>query len=166
VPDRPKTPFPRPGQIAPERRRIYYTGLTLGALGLISFLSTFVTFAMHFGDFTNFEANARSEFLRAAVGMILMIGGGVLATIGARGAAGSGLLLDPERAGRDLEPFARLSGRLKDAEFSEMHTLRETLGGLGAPGEPAPPEVKVRCRNCQALNDERDKFCGQCGASL
>jgi len=24
----------------------------------------------------------------------------------------------------------------------------------------------VRCRACSALNDETDKFCGQCGAQL
>ena len=26
--------------------------------------------------------------------------------------------------------------------------------------------VKIRCRNCQALNDESSKFCNQCGAEL
>jgi hypothetical protein len=166
VDHRPKLPIPRPGQISPERKWIYYTGLTLSAIGLVSFLSTFVTFAMHFGDFSNFEGNARSDFLRAVVGMILMIAGGAVTTIGARGASGSGLLLDPERASRDLEPFARMSGRLKDAEFSEMHTVRETLGSLAGQGGAAPPEVKVRCRGCQALNDEDARYCGQCGARI
>jgi hypothetical protein len=34
--------------------------------------------------------------------------------------------------------------------------------------EPAPAGglVKVRCRGCQALNDERAKFCDQCGAAI
>jgi hypothetical protein len=63
-----------------------------------------------------------------------------------------------------------MSGRLQDAAFSEMHTLRETIAGVGArpesDPEPEAPEVKVRCRNCQALNDEDARFCGQCGASL
>lgn len=165
---RPKPRILTPSQISPERKWIYYTGLTLTVLGLLSFLSTFVTFAMHFGDFSNFEDNARSEMGRAVLGMVLMIVGGVVTGIGARGPAGSGLLLDPERASRDLEPFARMSGRLKDAEFSEMHTLRETIEGLGGRTrqEEAGPAVKVRCRGCQALNDEEDKFCGQCGVKL
>jgi rRNA maturation endonuclease Nob1 len=30
----------------------------------------------------------------------------------------------------------------------------------------APPQIKVRCRGCQALNDETAKFCSQCGAGM
>ena len=26
--------------------------------------------------------------------------------------------------------------------------------------------IKVRCQNCKALNDENNKFCGQCGKSI
>ena len=34
------------------------------------------------------------------------------------------------------------------------------------PADPPPPVVKVRCRRCQALNDEAARFCNQCAASL
>lgn len=29
-----------------------------------------------------------------------------------------------------------------------------------------PPQVKVRCQKCRALNDETAKFCNQCGAEI
>jgi hypothetical protein len=159
-----KTPF-NPRSIPPERKAIYTVGLVMSGVGLLMFLSTFLTFAMHFGDFDNFQANARSDMVRAFGGMVLLILGGVVASIGARGVAGSGLMLDPERAREELEPYARVSGQLSDAAFSEMHTVREVLAGIGG-HDRAEPSVKVRCRGCQALNDERAKFCDQCGATV
>jgi hypothetical protein len=47
--------------ISEERKSAYYIGMGLIVLGGILFASTFVTFAMNFGDFSNFESNAKSE---------------------------------------------------------------------------------------------------------
>jgi hypothetical protein len=45
----------------------------------------------------------------------MIVIGAVISNIGARGAAGSGILLDPEQARDDLEPFSRMhGGMLKD----------------------------------------------------
>ena len=33
-------------------------------------------------------------------------------------------------------------------------------------GENPKPQIRVRCRNCRALNDEDAKFCDECGAKL
>jgi hypothetical protein len=160
-----KLPVPH-HKIPPERKWIYYTGMGLMALGLVLFLSTFVTFAMHFGDFDNFAAKARSDFGRAIGGMIGLILGGILMGVGARGFAGSGVMLDPQRAKQDLEPWARMSGALTDAAFAEMPTVRETIREAVGGSSESREVVRVRCRACQALNDEHDKFCGQCGAPL
>jgi hypothetical protein len=130
-------------------------------LGAILFLSTFISFAMHFGDFNDFETRTRSDALRALAGIVCLIVGGVVAGVGARGPAGSGLLLDPERAARDLQPFARMSGKLTDTAFSEMETVRQTLADISGGGVR-----EVVCRACQALNDESDRYCGQCGAAM
>lgn len=151
--------------ISPARRYAYYAGLVAVVVGAMLFMSTFVTFIMRFGDFGDFEARTRSEGLRAFGGMVLMMIGGGLMAAGAVGPAASGLLLDPERAARDLEPYARASGKLSDAAFSEMHTVRQTLADLGG-GESAREVVRVRCRACQSLNDESNRFCGQCGAVM
>jgi hypothetical protein len=116
-------------QISRERKRIYYMGLSLGAIGLLSFGSVFVSFALHFGDFGDFDRLARSMTTRAVVGMGLMIAGMLLATVGIRGAAGSGIVLDPEKARKDMEPWARMGGGiLKD-------TLDEAGISIGQKGE-------------------------------
>ena len=41
--------------------------------------------------------------------------------------------------------------------------LDESSSPSAAPMEPV---VKVRCRACSTLNDEKAKFCNQCGGPL
>jgi len=102
--------------ISSGRKATYYVGLGIAILGFLSFFSVFISFALHFGDSTNFEAQTRSMTLRAAIGMGMMIGGMVLSSIGRGGAAGSGLVLDPQQARSDLEPWSRMAGGVaKDA---------------------------------------------------
>jgi len=103
-------------QIPPERKAIFYVGRAVSVLGILSFLSTFLSFAAHFGDFTNFEQRASSMMLRAVIGMVMMIAGGLLSGVGKAGLAGSGIILDTEQARRDVEPWSRMAGGvLKDA---------------------------------------------------
>ena len=98
------------GNISDERKLAYYLGNGLSALGFLLFISVFVTGALHFGDFTNFVSDAKSDMLRAVGGMILIIMGRIIAGIGARGLAGSGVILDPEQARDDLKPYSRMTG--------------------------------------------------------
>jgi hypothetical protein len=129
----------------------------LQILGGLLFASTFVTFLMHFGDFADFGARARSDGFRAFGGLALLIIGGITRGIGARGLAGSGVLLDPEKARDELEPYSRMAGGLaKDL-------LEEANIKIG--GEPAKVIV-VKCRSCGGLNQESAKFCQECGAKL
>ncbi len=108
--------MPPQRQISPERKTIYYIGIGLMVLGFLSFGSTFISAASHFGDFSNFEGRSRSMMTRALVGMGMMIGGGILMSIGRAGLAGSGIKLDPEEARKDVEPWARMTGGVvKDA---------------------------------------------------
>ena len=121
------------------------------------FLSTFVTFAMNFGDFSNFEANAKSDMFRAIGGMVLLGMGAFIRGIGARGLAGSGVVLDPEKARDELEPYSRMAGGMvKDA-------LDEADVKLGGGSEKV---VMIRCRSCQKLNEEDSKFCQECGEKI
>ncbi|MAT70940.1 MAG: hypothetical protein CMJ58_15620 [Planctomycetaceae bacterium] len=115
-------------RISPDRRALYYTGMIITGLGVLSFLSTFVTFLWHFGDFSNFTANARSDGLRALGGIIGIIVGGVLMNVGARGAAGSGLVLDPEQARRDVEPWSRMAGGMASDALDEAGVDLNRLG--------------------------------------
>eukprot|EP00831_Metopus_contortus_P073377 TRINITY_DN6692_c0_g1_i1.p1 TRINITY_DN6692_c0_g1~~TRINITY_DN6692_c0_g1_i1.p1 ORF type:complete len:156 (-),score=22.22 TRINITY_DN6692_c0_g1_i1:31-498(-) len=97
-------------QISSERKVAYYIGMGLMILGGILFASTFVTFIMNFGNFNNFESNAKSGMLRAFGGIALLIVGGIIRGIGALGVAGSGVKLNPQQAKEELEPYSRMAG--------------------------------------------------------
>ncbi len=129
----------------------------LQILGGLLFASTFVTSLMHFGDFTDFQARAKSIGFRAFGGMALLVIGGIIRGIGARGFAGSGVILDPERARDELEPYSRMAGGMaKDL-------LEEANVNLG--GEPTKV-IMVKCRSCEGLSQESAKFCQECGTKL
>ncbi|MBX3462961.1 MAG: zinc ribbon domain-containing protein [Planctomycetes bacterium] len=144
-------------QISEGRKFAYYAGMALIVVGFLLFVSVFVTGAMQFGDFTDFHGRAQSSMFRALGGMALMVGGSVLRTVGARGIAGSGVVLDPKRARRDLEPWSRMGGGMvKDA-------LEEADVKLGGGQERV---VMVKCRACGKLNEEDSKFCQECGQAI
>ncbi len=144
-------------RISDERKAAYYIGGLVQLIGVIMFLSTFVTGAMNFGDISNFEENAKSEMFRAFGGMGLLIVGGIIRGIGARGLSGSGVILDTEKARDELEPYSRMAGGMvKDA-------LDEADINLGGKSEKV---IMIRCRNCQKLNEEDSKFCQECGEGI
>jgi hypothetical protein len=147
-------------QIPPERQALYYGGMALAGVGLLLFLSVFVTGMANFGNFDHFEERARSEGLRGIGGMVLMMAGVALMNVGARGLAGSGVVLDPRKAREDVEPWARMAGGVARDALDETGLLREGTS------PPPPPVVKVRCLKCRALNDEGSKFCNQCGSPV
>lgn len=145
-------------EISEGRKTAYYIGMVLAIIGAITFGSVFVSGIMNFGNFDNFEARGKSMAARGFGGMALMIAGLIVMSIGARGAAGSGLVLDPKKAREDLEPFTRMAGGMvKDA-------LDEADIKLGK----STPEkvIMVKCRKCSELNEEDSKFCQECGQPL
>ena len=153
-------------QISPQRKTAYYVGMGLMALGFLLFLSTFVTSFANFGNFDRFEERAQSTGLRALLGMVLMIAGGIVMRIGVAGVAGSGLVLDPEKARKDFEPWNRMAGGMASDALSEVEPVRKIVDHITRDQPAAGPAIKVRCRQCQALNDEAAKFCNQCGAAV
>ena len=145
-------------KISGQRKAAYYIGMGIIAVGLLLFASTFLSAIMGFGDFTDFEQRGRSMMIRAFGGMGLMVVGGIVAAIGARGVAGSGVKLDPEQAREELEPYSRMAGgMIKDA-------LDEADISLGAKN----PEkvIMIKCQSCGQLNEEDSKFCQECGVKL
>lgn len=142
-------------EISEGRQAAFYLGTGLQILGGLLFASTFITSAMSFGDFTDFEARAKSTMFRAMSGMALLVTGGIVRSIGQRGLAGSGMILDPQQSRKDLEPYSRMAGGMvKDA-------LEEADLRLGIPERV----VMIRCGSCGKLNDEAAKFCQECGTS-
>ena len=166
-------------QIPPERKAIYYGGMALIAVGLLLFVSNFFAGPEIGGrnrpqpgqpDFweraqeqhEEFGRGMKASMVRAILGMGLMVVGGILMNIGVRGPAGSGLVLDPEKARQDLEPWSRMGGGVIQDALSEVNVVKKIEEGIGNP----KLQVKVRCQKCQGLNDETAKFCNQCGAAI
>jgi hypothetical protein len=101
--------------ISSGRKALYYAGLGLVVIGLLLFASVFVSAIVEFGrpaSFFGAEQQGSSMMARAFGGIALVILGSVLMSVGSRGAAGSGLVLDPRRAREDLEPWGRAAGGL------------------------------------------------------
>jgi hypothetical protein len=166
-------------QITAERRALYYGGMALIAVGILLFVSTFFA-GPEFGSRNDpqpgepnfwqraqerheeFGQGMKATMYRTLLGMGVMVIGGILMNIGARGAAGSGLVLDPEKARQDLEPWSRMGGGIVQDALSEVPMVKKIEEGMGNP----QAQVKVRCQKCQGLNDEAAKFCNQCGAAI
>lgn len=135
-------------QISDSRKTIYYLGMALALVGVAVFVATFFAWQ-------NLSFGQSPSPAQPLAGMGLIALGSILMNLGRHGPAGSGMILDPERARRDLEPLSRMGGgMLKDA-------LDEAQ--LGAPQQPV---VKLRCRSCGALDDETAKFCSACGKPM
>jgi hypothetical protein len=151
-------------QISDDRKVVYYLGKILIVIGTLLFFSTFLSAAVHFGDFHDFGNRNRSMMMRAFGGMGLMILGGIIQGIGARGLAGSGVLLDPQKAREDLEPYTRMAGGMVKDALDEADLTGGANISIG--GGKAEKVVMIKCRACGKLNEEDSKFCQECGAKL
>ena len=166
-----------PDSIPERRRKLFYGGMAVVAVGLLLFCSPFVAAVSEMDrgptaapfDFRAFDQSMHEEAVRMKksfslgfLGFVLFVGGGIMMSIGRHGAAGSGFVLDPRRAREELKPFARQAGGMvKDA--MDAAGVRP---GAFADRRPETTVVKIRCRACGALSDESSRFCGQCGKPL
>jgi ribosomal protein L40E len=140
-------------QISSGRKTLFYAGRIMMGIGLVLFLSVFVTVA--FSDPLQLvDSNPMGPGI---IGFIMIFVGTLISSVGAAGKAGSGMILDPEQAREDLKPFSRQAGgMLNDA--LQAADLKEHLS--------AKEIVKVRCRSCGELNDEDATFCKKCGERM
>jgi len=146
-------------KISNERKALYYIGMGMTIIGVILFLSTFVV--AFTGDPFLMMASGRNPMGNSIIGFIMIFIGGIVMNIGARGAAGSGLILDPDKAREDLNPYASAAGRLINDALDEVDVLKKS----GNDGE-TEEIIKIRCRECGELNEEDAKFCKNCGKTL
>ena len=141
-------------EISNERKIAYYAGMALTAIGLLTFLSTFLIVLNPDRFFDN--PSMGGFMVRPLIGFILIGLGGFMTKVGARGAAGSGLILDPKKAREDLSPWSSMAGGMVN------DVLKET--NIGSAG--TKEIIKIKCRSCKELNDEDAKFCKNCGETL
>ena len=105
--------------------------------------------------------NRSSKMAGPFIGFIMFASGAVMLSVGRKGLAGSGIILSPEGERKDLEPWNRSKGRqmqdmLEETQLDEMLQNSNTQKIV----------VKVRCSECNHLNDEEDKYCGECGTKM
>lgn len=148
-------------EISKKRKATYYLGTGMIALGFVLFVSVFFSFAGLMKNPQQLFYGGGPSFANAIIGMLLMIVGSVVRNLGAKGAAGSGLLLDPEKAREDLKPFSEAAGGVINDAISNMDIAKK-FTGTGKDKEI----IKIRCRNCGTLNDEDASFCKSCGKPL
>lgn len=147
-------------KINKSRKVTYYIGMGMMIIGFVLFISVFFSFATAFSDPFSMLSGGGPSFSNSILGMILMIAGGIVMNIGAKGAAGSGLILDPEQSREDLKPFNEARGGMINDVISNIDAVDKFVN-------PSEKEViKVRCNSCKALNDEDAKFCKECGNAL
>ena len=156
--------------ISPERQGAYLFGMVLVGIGLCLFLSTFLSMMSGFGAGPSIggsgDAGMGGVMGRALGGMLLMaIGRGVM-RVGARGVAGSGLILDPDQARKDLSPYSKMAGGMAKDALEEAGIDLRRRGEDAAAKNKTEPVIMLRCPQCQTLNEDGSKFCQECGAKL
>lgn len=145
-------------KIPQERKVLYYVGMGMMVLGFILFFSVFLSVGCMMNDPMAFRV---PPFGNGIIGFILIFIGNMLQRVGAKGAAGSGMILDPDKAREDLKPYNEAMGGMIHDVISNVDVLDDMVK------KPEEKEViKIRCRNCQSLNDEDARFCKSCGQML
>ncbi len=136
-------------KISEERKAAYYIGIGLSVLGFLLFFST---------CFLSVNDPRSVDPSRMVFGIVLVFVGSIISKVGSRGLAGSGVILDPDKAKEELEPYSRMAGgMLKDV----MEEADIKVGG-------SEPEkiIMIKCRSCGKLNNEDAKFCQECGTQM
>lgn len=143
-------------KLSQKRKATYYVGMGMMILGFILFISTFFTFASMFNN--PFSQSLGSFIIKPVIGMLLMISGAIVMNLGAKGAAGSGIILDPEQAREDLRPFNEAKGGMINDVVSNIDVIDQFTSP-----RTTTEVIRIKCRSCGALNEEDAKYCKNCG---
>jgi len=146
-------------KISQERKTAYYIGMGMMGIGFILFISVFFSAASFMND--PFGSSMGPSFESPVIGMVLMIVGSIIMNIGAKGTAGSGLLLDPKKAREDMKPFNEAKGGMINDVIGNIDIVDKMTNSC-----EAREVIKVKCRSCGSLNDEDARFCKSCGKEL
>ena len=95
-------------EISPKRKNLYAVGIGMTVLGVLLFVGGFASAALSKPEFNHHGPPL--GFLLSFGGIVLTALGQGIRAIAARGVAGSGLVLDPKKARKDLEPWAKMGG--------------------------------------------------------
>ena len=121
-------------------------------IGGLMFFSVIASGFMGFGRMTGMPSSKPAVFGAVLIGI-----GGFIRDIGARGMAGSGIILNAPKARKDLEPHSRMVGGMINDALEEVDGLKKTS---------PEPTVMIRYQACGKLNEEDSKFCQECGKPI
>ena len=133
--------------ISKSRKFMFYCGTAMMALGVILFILPFFFFMLEDLFFVS--------FILAPFGFVMIIVGAILRMLGSKGLAGSGFILNPNKAREDLKPHTEALGGVIDDVLSNTNIVKNST-----------QIVMVRCTKCETLNPESSKFCNQCGEKI
>lgn len=149
-------------KISKERKITYYIGLGLIVLGFILFISVFFSVADTMNDpMMAMMEDKGPNFTGPILGFVLIILGSIITNIGAKGAAGSGILLDPDRAREDLKPYNEAKGGMINDVISNIDVVDKLSDTMNK-----KEVIKIKCRSCGALNEEDATYCKCCGEKI
>ena len=149
-------------KISKQRKITYYIGIGMVVLGFILFLSVFfIAFNISNEPFSD----KLPPMQNSVIGIVLIISGSFVMKIGARGAAGAGLVLDPEKEREDMKPFNEAKGGMINDVISNIDVINDLTSSLSK-STTEKEIIKIRCISCDALNDEDAKFCKSCGKEI
>jgi hypothetical protein len=153
-----------PSNSSPERGPVAYVGPALMLIGILLFLSTFVTAIANFGNFDNFEGRVKSMGFRALGGMVLFIVGGVVTGATGKGAASSRMMQNLSRLRDQVqinvpkpEPqpvLCQYCNTENDASLAKCESCGAAL------------VKQCRCFGCGTVNDPNARFCNHCGKAI
>ncbi len=130
-------------QISENRRILYYLGLILATGGYLLSFGSMGYAILHFSSHHTF--NPQQIFVPFFIGMAAAIVGQVLKKVGARGVAGSGFRLDPERAREDLKPWTHMAGGILNDAGIDLKSKSEKAA-------PAAPDFDEKLRKLHQLH--------------
>jgi len=147
-----------PREISNKRKSLYYIGTGMIIIGVVLFFSVFFSVFMGMSNDSFFMDTGLGFMRRGFFGFIMIGAGGFIRNLGARGAFGSGLILDPDRAREDLNPYSSAAGGMLNDALKEVGLLKKNDSGKS--------EIRIRCQSCRELNEEDARFCKSCGKEI
>lgn len=149
----------------PPGGALWYVGMGIQVLGFLVFLSNFVITPMHWGQKLGFDQPEPVPLavMLALGGLVLIVAGRLVRRFGLGRPSVTSPAFGPARPRRDGDTPLRPGGGSISAALEEGGAIRRRLS---VPPNAPTPIIRIRCRSCQALNDDANKFCGQCGQPL
>ncbi len=144
------------------RKRTYYLGTGLVALGLLLLLAAALPVVEHLGNLPAIRAELHSIVLKGFSGAVLILIGFIAITIGSIETVGSGVNVRSESSlgeEGEAEPIGedRISLSLNtcqpDNRYAEI-------------SQSAAADHGVCCLQCTAINPSNAKYCNQCGNEI